>query len=66
MENKTSQRILPEKALSSLRENLNETIGEETAKNMSDYEVSQLGYFFLTITAIQLKIHLREQNGQIG
>jgi hypothetical protein len=56
------EKLLPEEALSSLKEVLKKDIGIEATESLSDIEISKMGYFFLHITAMQLKIRLRERD----
>lgn len=57
----SNKKILPKEALSSLKEILIKDIGAQAVQNLSDREISQLGYLFLTIASIQCNIRLRAQ-----
>ncbi len=58
----SEKKNLPKEALLSLKEILKKDIGVKAVESLSDVEISQIGYFFLTLTAIQGKIRLRERD----
>jgi len=56
---------LSEKALSELKVVLEQDIGKEALTMLSEAEINHIGYVFLSLTAIQLKIRIREKKHQI-
>ena len=56
---------LSEKALSELKVVLEQDIGKEALNRLSEAEINHIGCLMLTLTAIQLKIRIREKKRQI-
>jgi hypothetical protein len=56
---------LSEKALSELRIVLEQDIGKEALNRLSEAEINHIGCLMLTLTAIQLKIRIREKKRQM-
>ena len=57
---------LSEKALSELKIVLEHDIGKEALSRLSEAEINHIGYVFLSLTAIQLKIRIREKKLKIS
>jgi len=57
---------LSEKALSELKIVLEQDIGKEALSRLSEAEINHIGYVFLSLTAIQLKIRIREKKLKIS
>lgn len=56
---------LSEKALSELKVVLEQDIGKDALSRLSEAEINHIGCLMLTLTAIQLKIRIRERKRQI-
>jgi hypothetical protein len=56
---------LSEKALSELKIVLEQDIGKEALNRLSEAEINHIGCLMLTLTAIQLKIRIREKKRQM-
>ena len=52
---------LSQKALTDLKKILSSEIGKDNLDQLSEIDLNQLGVFLLTLTAICMKIHIRNK-----